>query len=153
MRYKSFDLQEISTKKTINFCSSSFSYCSLFLVQNPVSNILVSGLKVFVLIVLALCSMLFVLCYLLFVLCSLLFVLCSLLFALYSLLYILHRKIAFQLFQRIFAGLYIPNNLSLFEYHGAAADFGDVVEVVAGDEHSHVVLLLQFIEQSFQADL
>ena len=131
-------------EKTINICSSSFTYRTLFFTPIPVSNVQT-------LIVLAPGSYSPGSWFLAFGSWHL--VLGSLLFALYSLLYILHRKIAFQLFQRIFAGLYIPDNLSLFEYHGALADFGDVVEVVAGDEHSHVVLLLQFIEQSFQADL
>ena len=144
MRYKSFGLQEISTKKTINFCSSSFTYRTLFFTPIPVSNVQT-------LIVLAPGSYSPGSWFLAFGSWHL--VLCSLLFALYSLLYILHRKIAFQFFQRIFTGLYIPDNLSFFEHYGAFANFGHVVEVVAGDEHGHVVFFLQVIEQSFQADL
>ena len=65
----------------------------------------------------------------------------------------LYGEVGLQLFQRVDTCVNVSHHQPLLEYYDAVAYFGHVVEVVAGDEHGHVVFFLQVVQQSFQADL
>ena len=64
----------------------------------------------------------------------------------------LYRKIRLQLRQGAVAGLNVADDASLLEDGDALAHFGDVVEVVAGDQHGHGAGVGQLLQEVLQAD-